>query len=255
MNKLLLTAALAATCCVGARADGLWKGLDEANWYSGAKLTEESLANKVVMVYSLDGVDEMASRIEQLWNSFKTKPFVIVATHHGGRNEAAVKAIVEKYKLTMPVYEGFDYAFDPPSRALYVVSHRGILAWSGSEDREATDAFVTAIGDVGQPPDILRGAMLSAKKRKALKNKIALGKPLKSEIAKLEKTIKEFEKIKKPNKKKIDQCEEAKSILEAISSGKDRVKQEIEALKKVNPAEAAKLEKDYFVSFPEEKAK
>lgn len=254
MKKTMICAAVAAVACFQAHAT-LWNGLDEANWYAGPKLTESDLLGKVVMVYSFNSADEssmeMMPRIEQLWGSFKTKPFVIIASHRGGRKAEQVNAIVAKHKLTMPVYEGADYAFDPPNSALYVVSHRGLVCWTGSEDREATDAFVTAIGDVGQPPDLLRGAMLSPKKRKALRNKIALGKSLKSEIAKLEKTIKDFGKIKKPNKKKIEQCEEAKSILEAISSSKDRVRQEIDALKKVNPTEAAKLEKDYAVSFPE----
>ena len=250
MKKLILTAAMAACCC-GSLHAGLWQGLDEANWYSGAKLTDADLANKVVLVYSFSGDDEMMPRIQQLWASFKTKPFVILASHKGGKDAAAVNAIVAKHKLTMPVYEGAGYALDAPASTLYVVSHRGLVVWSGSEDRDATDAFVTAIGDVGRPPDLLRGVALS-KANKTLQKKIALGKPLKSEIAKQEKVIKDFEKIKKPNKKAIGKCEEAKAILAAIEENKERIKKEILALKKVNPEEAAKLTKDFAVSFPGE---
>jgi len=254
MTRTLMIAAVAAICCSNAEA-GLWKGHDEANWYAGPKLTDADLANKVVLVYKFSGDDEMMPRIEQLWGSFKTKPFVIVASHKGGRDATGVAALVAKHKLSMPVYEGFDYATEAPGSALYVVSHRGLVIWSGSEDREATDAFVTAIGDVGRPPDMLRGAALSKKRSKALSKKIVLGKPLKSEIARLEKEVKDFEKIKKPTPKATEKCNEAKAILEAINTNKDRVKQEIEALKKVNPEEAAKLEKDFLASFPDDKSK
>ena len=252
-SKILLLAA--ALGVATANADGLWKNLDEAHWYAGPKVTEADTLGKVVMIYSFGGQyqldKDLLKRVQQIWSSMGGKSFTLIASHRGGRKAEGVAKLVEAYGLTMPIYEEAGLADAEPSATLYVVNHRGKIVYSGSEDRDATEALVTARGNVGRPPDLLPGVALT-KARKSLAKKFALGKPLKGEIAKLEKEIKDFEKVKKPTAKQSAKVDEARAILAALENGKKDVKEEIASLKKRNPSEALKLMKDYVKSFPEE---
>lgn len=250
-----MIAAAAVFAGVAAQADGLWKNLDEANWYAGPKVTEAETLGKVVMIYSFGGgrkLDrDLLKRVQQLWASMGGKTFLLIASHRGGRKTEGVAKLVEAYGLTMPVYEEAGLADAEPQSVLYVVNHRGKVVYSGSEDRDATEALVTARGCVGRPPDLIPGVALS-KARKALAKKLVLGKPVKPEVAKLEKEIKDFEKVKKPSPKQSAKADEAKAILAALEQGRKDVRDEIAALRKRNPPEALKLMKAYVVSFPDD---
>ena len=85
-----------------------WKGLEPENWYCGKKLTEKSLEGKIVMVYVFSESSEdsvaLLPRIENVWSAYKSKPFVVIGSHRGGKS-AKVANLIKKSKVTFPVYE------------------------------------------------------------------------------------------------------------------------------------------------------
>lgn len=228
---------------------GLWTNLDEAHHYSGPELSEKALEGKVVLVESwgtdLEESCEIQSRMQQLWTSFKTKPFVIVGSHCTGKAAEKVAAVVAAKKLTFPMYEKAGLAEGPAFKTLpyfYVVNHRGRVVYSGGQDRDAEEALVTAIADVGQPIYLCRGVPLP-KRYKSFAKKMKLGVTITGDLKKLE---------KEASGKNARMAEEAKVILDAIERTKGEVKEEIAAVKKANPGEALKLMKDFLKTWPKD---
>ena len=228
---------------------GLWANLDEAHHYSGPELSEKTLDGKVVLVENwgadLEESCEIQSRMQQLWTSFKTKPFVIIGSHCTGKAAEKVAAVVAAKNLTFPMYEKAGLADGPAFKTLpyfYVVNHRGRVVYSGGQDREAEEALVTAIADVGQPIYLCRGVPLP-KRYKSFSKKMKLGVTITGDLKKLE---------KEASGKNASQAAEARAILTAIEQAKSGVKEEIAAVKKANPGEALKLMKDFLKTWPKD---
>lgn len=255
--RLIVGAAMVFSTATVAAAEPMWQGLGEDQYYSGPKIAEKDLLGKVVLV-DCWGVNcppcrALLPRMEQLWQAFKSKPFVLIGSHCQGRRPAEVAALVAQNKLTFPVYERARHVSEPQFRGipfLYVINHRGKLAYSGNSEREATEALVTAIGNVGLPPDIVPG--VSFRRYKPLQKKFKLGNSVKSDVKRLEADVKKFEKMKKLPPAMQQQCQEAKDILSALDAGKAEIREEISALVKSNPAEALKYMQLFMKTFPEE---
>ena len=134
-----------------------WKGLEPENWYCGKKLTEKSLEGKIVMVYVFSESSEdsvaLLPRIENVWSAYKSKPFVVIGSHRGGKS-AKVANLIRKSKVTFPVYEDAGRTKEPSAGGrypiVYVVDDSGKMIYRGRSDLEATEAVVTAIPDVGK---------------------------------------------------------------------------------------------------------
>ena len=134
-----------------------WKGLVGANWYCGKKLTEKALDGKIVMVYAFSEADEdsvaLLPRIENVWSAYRTKPFIVLGSHRGGRS-AKAEAAIRKAKVTFPVYEDAGRTKEPGSGGryplIYVVDDTGRMIYRGRSDLVATEAVVTAIPEVGK---------------------------------------------------------------------------------------------------------
>ena len=247
--KTLIVSAVGLLCPIMANAVA-WVNLDEAHHYSGPSLTEKDLEGKVVLVdnWGVNCPPCRASlpRIQQIWESFKTKPFVIIGSHCQGKAPDKVKELVEENKLTYPMYERVGLAEGAPAfnaiPFIYVINHRGRVVYSGHSDREATEALVTAIADIGQPISLVRGVTLP-KRYKSLSKKMRLGATITGDMKKLE---------KEASGKNARMAEEAKAILAVIERTKGEVKEEIEAIKKANPGEAVKLMKDFLKTWPKD---
>lgn len=131
---------------------GGWRGLEAGNWSAGRRLNASALAKKVVFCYVWDSsVPESVAqlpRIEEIWNGFKSKPFVVLASHRGTDREAARKAL-KGAKATFSAYEGVAHEKEPPAlRSLpyiYVLDHRGKMVYRGHSHQDATESLVTAI--------------------------------------------------------------------------------------------------------------
>ena len=244
--------AFAGLVCPLLLSAGIWANLDDEHHYSGPKLTEKDLAGKVVLVDNW-GVNcppcrALLPRMQELWTHFDQKKFVLVGSHCQGKNPEKVKELVDANKLTFPIYERFGLAEGAPSSNaipfLYVVNHRGRVVYSGHDEREATEALVTAIADVGQPTSLVPGVTLP-KRYKSFSKKMRLGATIAGDVKKLE---------KEAAGKNARMAEEAKSILDAIEKARGDVKEEIAAVKKRNPAEALKMMKDFLKTWPKEGA-
>ena len=231
---------------------GVWANLDDEHWYSGPKLTEKDLDGKVVLVdcwgVKCPPCRALLPRMEEIWGHFDKKKFVLVGSHCQGRQPEAVKELVDANKLTYPIYERFGLAEGTPEfRAipfLYVVNHRGRVVYSGHDEREATEALVTAIGDVGMPISLVQGVTLP-KRYKSFAKKMRLGTSITGDVKKLEKEAKG---------KNARMAGEAQAILDAIEKARGEVKEEIAAVKKRNPSEALKMMKDFAKTWPKEGA-
>ena len=257
MGKTFAAALAALVFSATARA-GLFSGLDDANWYSGPKLTEESLAGKVVMVdewgYMCPPCRMLLPQMQKYWESFRHKGFVLIGSHRQGRAEAQVKELVAANKLTYPVYDNVSVEGAPRSSKIphfVVVNHRGRIVYAGLSDRDAIEAAQDAMLKVGMPPSLCDGVAL--RHFKSMEKQLVLGKNVKPQVKTLEAAVKKAG-LKSANKAAKEQAEEAKSILAAIESAKADFRREIEILKKGKPDEALKTVKAYHATFPEEGA-
>ena len=237
----------------------LWRGLDEANHYSGPLVTEADLLGKVVLV------DEWGVRcppcrallpgMESLWSAYKSKPFVLLGSHRQGHQPDQVKELVKANKLTYPIYERAGLVGEPSGDGMlpfmYVVNHRGKVVYAGRSHQEATQAVVEALMKIGAPPNLVDG--VAFKKYKAIEKQLVLGKPLKGPMAKLAGDVKKAQ-AKTASAALKEQAEEAEEILEALKKGRDDIKEEIETLKQTNPPEAVKTIRLFMKSFPAEGA-
>lgn len=157
MKTLLI--GLAALVTLGAQAVE-WKNIDADHHLGGRKASEGYLQGKVVLVdrwgAKCPPCRALLPRLEEIWRSFKTKPFVVLGGHckgWGGAEE--VKALIEAHQLTYPVYEDAGLVTGEPKfdaiPFLYVVDETGKIVYRGRDERTATQAIVTALTDMESP--------------------------------------------------------------------------------------------------------
>ena len=156
--NLVLAAALAALA--GAVDAVEWKNVDEDHYLGGRRASEGYLRGKVVLVdrwgLKCPPCRAVLPRIEEIWRSFKTKPFVVIGGHCPGWGaEEDVKKLIASAGLTYPVYEGAGLAVGEPTfnaiPFLYVVDETGKVVYYGHEERNATQAIVSALTDMESP--------------------------------------------------------------------------------------------------------
>lgn len=157
--SLSLFAALAAATALAVD----WRNLDEEHHLGGRKTSKGYLRGKVVLVdrwgVNCPPCRQMLPRVEEIWQSFKTKPFVVLGGHCAGWGDAAgVKALVKEHGLTYPIYEDAGLAaLEPRFNAipfLYVVDETGKVVYKGHDERAATQAIVTALTDMEAPRNV-----------------------------------------------------------------------------------------------------
>lgn len=241
--------ALAALCASGAAK---WKNLDDKFHVSGDKLTEEDLLGKVVLVFYWDlsegNSEKLLPEVEKVWDAFRTKKFVVVGNYIGPKDDAKVKAAVQKNKVTFPVYYKFSLDPDPKvghAKAPFfnVVSHRGTSIWGGAGIKDGTEKLVEAISSIGMPVSLCGD--VEFKKFKGLAGQLKLGK----NVTNIMKTLEKKKGDKDPNV-----ASEASEILSAIESARDDVKADIELYGKADPAEAIKLIQLFMKTWPKDDA-
>ena len=106
--KTVLFAGLVAVASLAQAVE--WRNVDAEHHLGGRKASNGYLQGKVVLVdrwgAKCPPCRALLPRVEDLWKSFKQKPFVVLGGHCKGWGSAEeVKALVEKNKLTYPVYE------------------------------------------------------------------------------------------------------------------------------------------------------
>ena len=257
MKHVAVVAAVAAITCAANAAR--WS-IDESKWYSGPKLTEADLVDKVVMVDNW-GVNCPPCRallpiMQKYWSSFKSKNFVLIGSHCQGRSEEQVAALVKENGLTYPIYDWAGLAEGAPRSSglpfMYVVNHRGKVVYAGNSHHEAITAAQEAMLAIGQPPSLVGNFTFGKKSPyRGFEKQLVVGKNISSIVKKLEDDVRKAKsKAATPGQKAA--AEEAEELLAAIGEGRDEVMQEIEAKKTSNPEEALKYMKLFIKTFPKQ---
>ena len=162
MNKRLLLS-FGAVCLAGALQAVEWKNVDADHYRGGRKASSGYLQGKVVLVdrwgVGCPPCRALLPRVEALWKSFKSKPFVVLGGHCAGWGDAeGIKKLIDQNGLTYPMYEDAGLAQGEPSfnaiPFLYVVDETGRVVSSGHDERDATQAVVTALTDMESPRSI-----------------------------------------------------------------------------------------------------
>ena len=89
-----------------------WENVDPAHYLAGRMASAGYLRGKVVCLDYRDygdksGVDGMR-RLEEVWQTFKMKPFVLIGSHRGTAGAEKIKRIADGLKLTFPIYKEAD---------------------------------------------------------------------------------------------------------------------------------------------------
>ena len=162
MNKRLLLS-FGAVCLAGALQAVEWKNVDADHYRGGRKASSGYLQGKVVLVdrwgVGCPPCRALLPRVEALWKSFKSKPFVVLGGHCAGWGDAeGIKKLIDQNGLTYPMYEDAGLAQGEPSfnaiPFLYVVDETGRVVYSGHDERDATQAVVTALTDMESPRNV-----------------------------------------------------------------------------------------------------
>jgi len=140
-----------------------WRGLGPDRQLGGRKTSAGYLQGKVVLVCRWSPADAAAKgmlvRLEEIWQGFKTKPFVVLggSLEDRGTAEEAKKLVVDS-AVTFPVYAGAALGvgerLPEETPFLSVVDETGKVVYLGKDDRDATQALVTALTDMESPRDL-----------------------------------------------------------------------------------------------------
>ena len=159
MKSVLACLVIFAAVCASAVE---WRNVDAAHYLGGRKASAGYLQGKVVLVClwqadDVQSVGELLSSLEEVWTNFKTKPLVVLGGPLGGADEA-VKRQLDAAKISFPVYSGAALSRNQPIYKslpfLYVVDETGKVVYLGHDDRNATQAVVSALTDLESPKNV-----------------------------------------------------------------------------------------------------
>lgn len=140
-----------------------WKNLDKEHHLGGRVTSEGYMRGKVVLVcrwgLKFQKCRAMLPQLEEVWRSFKSKPFVALCGHCKGYGEAEeIKKFLGEQEITCPVYEGAGLGFGEPRYdtvpTLYVVDESGRVVYAGHSEKTVRQAVVTALTDMEAPRSI-----------------------------------------------------------------------------------------------------
>ena len=140
-----------------------WKNVDAEHYLGGRKASAGYLQGKVVLVDRWGArcppCRALLPRVEEIWQSFKTKPLVVLGGHCKGWGSAdEVAELITEHKLTYPIYEDAALAVGEPRfdaiPFLYVVDETGKVVYLGRDERNATQAIVSALTDMEAPRNV-----------------------------------------------------------------------------------------------------
>jgi len=161
---VLLSATLSASA---AAADPVeWENVDPAHYLAGRMASAGYLRGKVVLLDYRDygdksGVEAMR-RLEEIWQTFKMKPFVLMGSHRGTAGAEKIKRIAEGLKLTFPIYKEADIVRTEEQKAtdaehvgfLYVISGTGRILYCSKDDRRMSGVIASALISMRSPTTV-----------------------------------------------------------------------------------------------------
>lgn len=218
---------------------------------SGPTLTELDFENKVVLIEiwgkdcppcraSLPKMAELARKYE------KDKRALIIGAHYQGRNDEAVRKLLEENKCEYPVYQFLKTSLEPSARGIphvYIINHKGELAWQG-HPKNMGPVFEKLVKETPNfDPNSILGA-LELKAFKSYASNLRIGKNI-------ERTIKQIEsrKVRDP-----DVTEEADAIIEACYHWADGITEELSSNLETYPSKAFIAYQSLAKTFPSKAA-
>ncbi|MGN0832420.1 MAG: peroxiredoxin family protein [Kiritimatiellia bacterium] len=137
-----------------------WRNLDAAHALGGRKASAGYLQGKVVLVAHWCAGDpagwKLAERLEEVWQSFKNKQFVMLgAPLDCDAAGGSLRLPTAGEGVSFPLYADAGLGAGEPHTGrlplLYVVDETGRVVYLGHDERNATQAVVTALTDMDAP--------------------------------------------------------------------------------------------------------
>ena len=127
----------------------VWGGITPGNHLGGRPASSGYLQGKVILVDCRDYSKDRAAleQLEDFWQSYKIKPFVLLGSHRGGDAES-VKKNLKAAGVTFPVYAEATFeskTFEPENGLIYVIHLGGKMAVKTREVNRAYEGVVNAL--------------------------------------------------------------------------------------------------------------
>lgn len=136
----------------------VWGGVTPENHLGGRPASPGYLQGKVFLVDCRDYSADKAAleRLEDFWQSYKIKPFVLVGSHRGGTADT-VKANLAAAGVSFPVYADVTFeskTFEPQNGLVYVIDPSGKMALKTRDLNRAFEASISAMSWGVVPPGV-----------------------------------------------------------------------------------------------------
>ena len=157
---VVVTAACVAIAFAQAAFGMEWRNITPETRIGGRVVSPGYLQGKVVLLDCRDYADssnaDALKRLQNVWRTYASKPFVVLGCHTGRSNRAAAASLMSRLGITYPVYEGAFISGNeddaPPARLVIVVdATASTFVYSGNDDRKAAGACGDAIFSAKRP--------------------------------------------------------------------------------------------------------
>lgn len=227
------------------------RNLTDANHISGPKLTEQQLEGKVLAVEvwgkncppCINSLPHMA----KLHKEIAKLPVVLIGSHCQGRDDAEVKARLEKAGCEYSVYQFFGIEGEPRGPGIpyaYVVDPKGEIVWHGHPMKGFADAVKDAAKKV---PKAVAGSLINGielKHNRDMARRLTVGQNLEGALRQLEARAAKGGAVGEEAQQLIDRCTEWADAAEA------EITESLESY----PSKALLIGKNYMRSFPKRAA-
>lgn len=136
-----------------------WTNLDPEKRLGGRLVSAGYLRGKVVLLdcrnYGEKQNFEAIRKLQEVWTSYKTKPFVVIGSHRGEQSAKLMAAILERLGVTYPVYDGamIEELKETDKPTAYVIDATGRCVYAGNI-RSASAVVASSILTAASPTSV-----------------------------------------------------------------------------------------------------
>lgn len=245
MRFTLVVSVFCAACALSAVEV---RNLDDANHISGPKLKAKDLEGKVIAVEEWGlhcppckaSLPHMAKLAKEL---AKDSRVVFLGAHFQGRNDAAIRKLLEANGCEYPVYQMFKVSGSPNPSGIphaYVVDHHGKTVWSGYPNADFKQAIEDAMKAVPRavPGSLVNGMELVHAKDMA--RRLVAGRNVEGALKQLQARLQRGGAA----------AEEAKAIIARCDAWAEAMAKEVGESLETKPSQALSAGKLYLRTFP-----
>lgn len=129
-----------------------WKHVGVEDQLGGRMISAGYLQGKTVLVdcrdYGNKECIEHVRALQNLWASYKTKPFVLLGSHRGEADAKKIERIVKGLGITYPVYKSAALGENEPQflgNFLYLVDETGRVIFTGTDEHRASGVLASLL--------------------------------------------------------------------------------------------------------------